>query len=427
MTQNGTKRAAITLLMGVLLYSIIQFRFKSYRTIAKKNEVERSRFAINAAKEESRRVLRRMGQGLPRHKAISARKRAHELLSKVANDVAVPFDDDDDDDSYENAMDAPVDLAIAADDDTVPILPINQRKFAVRNGTSGQGTVADVLPRLISMSARTRKIDETKLPYKCGAILYDHQIPGEGGVALNDWIKVLAESNDGASFISSEELNSRESYIMKVERNIQRIGQNDWTIIHSHRNGLAFGTDEKTLLSWRETVERRNCHFVAAVIFSDPLDHSIKHTKHRFTECDCSVAEFYDAISRVDIENSVTYEPLLSNPWKGQLDHFLSNSDRDTPMDTKDKIKMAMKVLKEHFDIVKVEGKGDFSEELAKITGWSADNRVKKASVSDKEDLVYSKELVSAFGKISSKNGDADFIDAVNHVYHSSLSFLVMQ
>ena len=62
-------------------------------------------------------------------------------------------------------------------------------------------------------------------------------------------------------------------------------------------------------------------------------------------------------------------------------------------METKDKIKIAMRILEENVDVVLVEGKCDFSEEVLKITGWSAKSRVEKATVSDKEGFVFSKEL----------------------------------
>ncbi|KAL3768146.1 hypothetical protein ACHAW5_001287 [Stephanodiscus triporus] len=406
--------------MAVLLYSTTEISFET-QTTAKTKEAERVRFAIHAAKEQLQRELARdKGEDVPRGKAMRARRRAKKLLSKIANDVPVAFDDDDD--SYEeDSGGAPEKV----DHDGFPILPINQMKMAASNGKSGPGA-ADVLPGLFAMSTQTRKIDETMLPYKCGVIVYDHHIPGEGGAAMNNWIKELVESNDGASFILSGENKSKESYIKKVKKNIQRIGPNNWMMINSHRNGLAFATDENTLLSWRDTVERQNCHFVTAAIFSDSLDHSIKHTKQRFAECDCTIAEFYDTISEV-IENLVTYGPLMSNPWVGQLDHFLFKSDNAPSMETKDKVKMAMRVLKEHFDIVMVEGKDDFAEKLVKITGLSVANRIKNASISDKDGLVYAKDLISAFGKISSRNGDADFIDAINHVYYNSLAFLMMQ
>ena len=192
---------------------------------------------------------------------MRAKKHAHKLLSKIANDVIVMFDDNDN--SYEDYSGGePGDyytdyvhynnaLAVVVEYCPFPILPINQRKLAVGNGTSGPDTVADILPGLFSMSTQTRKIDESKLPYKCGAIVYDHHIPGEGSDALNDWIKELVKSDNGSSFISSEEHKSKESYLRRVDKKIQKIGQNDWMIIHSHGNGLAFATGASILLSWR--------------------------------------------------------------------------------------------------------------------------------------------------------------------------------
>jgi hypothetical protein len=80
--------------------------------------------------------------------------------------------------------------------------------------------------------------------------------------------------------------------------------------------------------------------------------------------------EFYDTISEV-IEGLVTFGSLMSDLWTGQLDHFLMNSDSGTSMETKDKVTMGMKVLGEHFDIVMVEGKDDFSEEIVLPVGLS--------------------------------------------------------
>ena len=161
---------------------------------------------------------------------------------------------------------------------------------------------------------------------------------------------------------------------------------------------------------------------IAATIFSDPLDHSMKYTKKKFEECNCSMEQFKKQI----------FEEVTTNPWTGQLDHFLFNSsgssNEDTSMETKDKVKRAMQLLKEEFDIVQVQGKGgDFAAEILKITGWTTSSEVKEASVSDTGGIIYSKDLVSKYGKMSTKNGDNDFIDAVNHVYHNNLAFLMNQ
>lgn len=299
---------------------------------------------------------------------------------------------------------------------TPMILPINQRKYNTKQGNVGLGGVSDVLPGLLSLSSQTRKIDETSLPYPCGAIVYVHLIPGDAGDALNEWIAELVKSNEGASLISSEDNESKQAFIHEVETNIRTIVPKEWTIIHSHpKHGLSFLNDEPILHSWREVVEQKDCKFIAAAIFTDPLDHSIKHTKRRFAQCNCDTDEF-----EVNIMQDIT----TSTPWTGQLDYFLFNSAEElsSTMMTKDKIKRAIRLLIDHFDLVLVDGKGhEISDTLLKITGWSSSTRPRKATLSnDNEGPIYSKNLVNAYSKMWTKNGDADFIDAVNHVYLNS-------
>ena len=338
-------------------------------------------------------------------------------------------------------------IDVAEYDGTFTILPINRRKLDVRNNTSGPAGVRDVLQSLFSLLAtKRRKVDESKLPYKCGAILYNHNIPGQDGHQLNEWINELVQSNSGSSYISSDEHISKSTFLQTVEKMIQNLSDsNDWIIIHSNNNGLAFAADEHILYSWRDIVNKqKNCHFITTAIFVDSLEHSIKHTKERFANCACAVVDYYDTISIVNDDGvretlgNRDYEPLISNAWIGQLDHFLFKSDNVTEIGIphtegeislmKNKIKMTMNVLIDHFDLVLVDGNNNFSDELLKITGWSTvGHHLEKTPVSDKGGLLYTKELISAFGKISTKNGDADFIDAVNHVYHNSLEYLVLQ
>jgi len=314
-----------------------------------------------------------------------------------------------------------------------PILPINKRKLAVARGEYGPGGAnSDVLPRLLDTSFRGDNIIDDEGPHnndECGVILYDHNIPGEGGDALDGWIEHLAAvprtGEHRASFTSSEKFDSKDSFLGEVTNQIRSLGRKDWKIVRSNgKSGLAFLEDGGELNAWRDLVEERNCKFVAAIVFSDALDHSIRRTKRMFEECDCSYAdEFKERIM----------ETVVSNPWTGQLDRFLFNSYNGTQeMDMRDKVKRGMELLKKHFSIVMVDdtngrGADDFATELLRITGWSASRRPKKASISDDGELLYSKELVSKFTKMSSKNGDADFIDAVNHVYHNSLDYLMLQ
>mmetsp|Transcript_54011 Transcript_54011/g.114717 ORF Transcript_54011/g.114717 Transcript_54011/m.114717 type:complete len:350 (+) Transcript_54011:78-1127(+) len=321
-------------------------------------------------------------------------------LAILSSSVAVDFDVDLDD--------------LDANPNDEPILPINRRKMAVSRGDTGPGGVSDALPGLVQMSSQTRKVDEKNLPYKCGVIMYNHHIPGEGGDALDEWISELAESNDNFSLISSGKQESKESFLKLVEQGIQNIGPSDWKIIYTHRNGLAFDADEEILRSWRDTVQGGNCQFVAAAVFSDPLDHSIKQTKKLFSECQCPMVEFKEKM-----------KDIMDDPWAGQLDSFLFNG-YESSMEMKEKVKRGFQLLKDHFEIVMVDGQGDLAEEILRFTGWKSLSKVKKATVSD-GGLVYSKDLVSKYNKMSTKNGDADFVDAVNHVYHNSLAYLMLQ
>mmetsp|Transcript_23039 Transcript_23039/g.48174 ORF Transcript_23039/g.48174 Transcript_23039/m.48174 type:complete len:367 (+) Transcript_23039:80-1180(+) len=317
--------------------------------------------------------------------------------------------------------------------DEPPILPINRRKFAVSKDETGPGGVSDTIPALSHFkTSRTVDYEKDQLPYKCGVIMYDHYIPGEGGDALNAWIKELVKSNSNdddndESLISNSEHNSKESFVKRAEKQIQNIGQNEWKIIYNtHRddNGLAFDADEKILRSWRDAMDlgggNNECRFVAAVAFSDPLDHSMKQTKKLFSDCECTMEKFKGKIK----------EMVKDRPWKSQLDGFLfNNSENNSSMDMKEKVRRGIQLLRDHFEVVMVDdgrSQGNLAEEILRITGWSSQSVVKKATVSDGE-LVYSKDLVSSYGKMSTKNGDADFIDAVNHIYHNRLGFLMLQ
>ena len=80
-----------------------------------------------------------------------------------------------------------------------PVLPIHQRKLALEENNVGG---IDALPKLMTYA---RKLNENKLvSKKCGVVVYQHHIPGDGGAALDEWMtKVLVESNDNVSFIAN--------------------------------------------------------------------------------------------------------------------------------------------------------------------------------------------------------------------------------
>mmetsp|Transcript_6465 Transcript_6465/g.14962 ORF Transcript_6465/g.14962 Transcript_6465/m.14962 type:complete len:370 (+) Transcript_6465:130-1239(+) len=312
------------------------------------------------------------------------------------------------------------------------IMPMNRRKAAAARGDGGPEGVADVLPALLGMNNSSRSKEGmlgSGSGGVCGVVLYQHHVPGEGGDSLDLWVKELAKS-DFAGYSSSSKFDTRENFVNHVTELIEgldpNLEQGGWEFVSSRDNGLAFAGSESTIAGWRVAANQRKCRFVTAVIFSEVMDHSIRHVKSEFEapfkECasdeECSVEDFEsDLVDKFKSEEA---------PWQGQLDYFLYNTDKAGDLPMKKKVKLGMEVLKD-FDLVLEYGRHDFAEEISRVTGLWSDRGVKPARVSDTEGMVYSKDLVSKCGKLSAKNGDADFLDAVGHVYHGDLDFLYAQ
>lgn len=298
-----------------------------------------------------------------------------------------------------------------------PILPINQRKLAVKNGEAGPQGISDVLPRLFELPRRT--IDRTKLPYRCGVILMQHH----DGSAIDNRIRGLIDTNEesGATYISSVDAGSKEAFVAQINEQIEMKGEFYWTVLGSGKHGLALASDGDVLRRIRENMEERGCHLVAMSMFSDPLDYSMKQTREMFATCkNCNVTEF---TMKLESGNSDVY-------WRGQLDYFLYNTGEILSNDTKVKVKDSMTKLREHYDLVLLDGKDDFSKEILKVTGWKApDDEEEIVAEVNMEigDLRYSKQMVKQYTKFDAKNGDADFYDALNHIYYNDLAFLFNQ
>lgn len=309
--------------------------------------------------------------------------------------------------------------------DEPPILPINQRKLAVKNEQTGSGGVSDVLPRLYELPRRT--IDPSKLPYKCGVILIQHGTSDDISSTVDQWIRGLVDTNDdsGATYISSVDVGSKEAFMSQIDEQINLKGQFYWTVLRSQEHGLALASDEHILRRLRENMEERGCQLAATSIFSEPLTFSMQQTRKLFSEqCNkkknCNVSAF-----------TKTMESDASHgSWRGQLDYFLYNTGRVMESDPKLKVKDAMNKLREHYDLVLLDSKDDFTKEILKITGWkSPGGEFETVETKSMEigELRYSKPLVKQYTKFDAKNGDADFYDALNHVYYNDLAFLFNQ
>ena len=211
----------------------------------------------------------------------------------------------------------------------------------------------------------------------------------------------------------------------QIDEQIQMKGQFYWTVLHSQQHGLALASDEAILYRLRENMEERGCQLVTMAIFSDPLDYSMKQTRRMFSEqChgttknNCNVTEFTKAL-----ESDASH-----GSWRGQLDYFLYNNGKIMESDPKVKVKDAMNKLRQHYDLVLIDSKDDYTKEILKVTGWKSPGEV-EANEANMEigDLRYSKPMVKQYTKFDDKNGDAHFYDALNHVYYNDLAYLFNQ
>jgi hypothetical protein len=109
----------------------------------------------------------------------------------------------------------------------------------------------------------------------------------------------------------------------------------------------------------------------------------------------------------------------------------LYNTGEIEALDNKVKVKDAITKLRELYDLVLLDGKDDFFKEILRMTGWKSPDgdEIVVAEVNEMEigGLRFSKQMVKQYTKFDAKNGDADFCDALNHIYYNDLAFLFNQ
>ena len=273
-------------------------------------------------------------------------------------------------------------------------------------------------PKLPPFLSNMRSIDESKLPYKCGVILFYH-IACTGGSSINHWFgKQVKLNGPNTSYWTKwgRKEKMEANFIKGMTNQTQRIGPSEWRFVHAHGMSLFPNASEAYLYQWREEVESQGCAFVVSTMLRDAIGHTISQTKGMIKP-NLTLDEF---LSHLEPENYNERGLFVT-----QLDYLLYNmGPRNVHNATKEeKVRRAIEILQRHFDVVSLGDHDRFTDIMNKITGWMP--KKKQASNIFGGDLNYSYAELQHIKSLTESNGDVMFIDAVNHLYYGSLDYLL--
>jgi len=286
------------------------------------------------------------------------------------------------------------------------------------------------------------------LPYSCGMVVFYH-IPSTGGATINQWLLRYtegeklkpknAEVNVNATYFTHWKrdkkgygLNeSQQTFIDGGDKHnilnqyggdekkhggmnefVEDFEESEWKIAHIHHSSLELNVSEHLLQGWRDTVESQGCGYVATVMFRDPLSHTLSLHKHlgRF-----SAAHGH----KIDSEEYMSHlkTPNVLGIWATQLDYFLYNFLNRNPysVDKETKVKRALQLLRDHFDIVTVGNHEGHMKAVLRATGWP---KLEMQTMNvHKKDLEFTKKQIESIQKLLKENGDIDLVNGVEILF----------
>mmetsp|Transcript_8332 Transcript_8332/g.20459 ORF Transcript_8332/g.20459 Transcript_8332/m.20459 type:complete len:328 (-) Transcript_8332:27-1010(-) len=263
-------------------------------------------------------------------------------------------------------------------------------------------------------NTRAQRLDRSKLPYKCGMVLFYH-VPSTGGATINTWLTQYSADETAKYFtrwgrdpdggvsknIQPEFIEGGRNKIRSPGMNkfVSNIQPDEWRISHCHHGSLHLNITDNFLSQWRSEVESQGCAFVATVMFRDPLSHALSLYKHieRFN-------------STRDLWANHLYTKSEMGYWSTQLDYFLYNFITRNPggVSKKNKVQRALQLLQDHFDIITV-GRHDWlRDELLAMIGWENKTMARKNTYT--KDITFTKKEVEEMQKLLDVNGDTEFV-----------------
>jgi len=291
--------------------------------------------------------------------------------------------------------------------------------------------------RRINVTNDRRIIQRTSLPYDCGVVFFFH-VPSTGGNSISRWfrkyekIKKASYYTDWGQAVKKDgsfhpyPQRKEAEFARGMEEQTQNLGRHEWRVAHSHVISTYLNESEDLLNKWRSNVEAQGCQLINAVMFRDPLNHAMslwKIINHK----NATTEEWMDHLKY----------STGTGKWGTVLDFFLYNihglrhcdgypngpGGRNPFNVTKEvKVKRAMELLHQYFDVVTVGNHATFVDQLLNLTGWP----YLKMGHANKHGMVlnFTKKEIEILQKMLERNGDIDFIDRVKHDYHGYLAYL---
>ncbi len=91
-------------------------------------------------------------------------------------------------------------------------------------------------------------------------------------------------------------------------------------------------------------------------------------------------------------------------------------------MTKEEKVRKAIRILKNHYDIVVYQNHDLFVDLITKMVGFKP--IALRSSNQHKLEINFTSQDLSLLKQKIHENGDVDFINAIRHIYHSHLNYL---